>query len=911
MKRTAQGVLVCLFLAGLARAQTPALPPGVERVASVEGITEYRLANGLRALLFPDAARPTITVNITYLVGSRQENYGETGMAHIIEHLVSYGSPKHPDAKKEQQERGARRNATTSFDRTNYFEIFPASDANLEWALDLEADRMTNAFMEKRILDSQMSVVRNEMESGENNPASVLMQRVLATAFLWHNYGKTPIGARSDVERVPIERLLAFYQTYYRPDNAVLVVAGQFDEARALQLLAAKFGPIPRPARSLPATYTTEPAQDGERTVTLRRVGDVQEVLVAYHVPPGSHPDAATLDVLANVLAGNPAGRLYKALVETKKAAAVFGFNFRQREPGLALFRASVRQESSLEEARGALLRTLDSLATEPVTAAEVERARTQIVQQLDLSLNNTEQVGLALSEFAATGDWRLLFLHRDRIRKVTAEDAQRVARAYYLPSNRTVGLFIPEAGSLRAEIPAAPDVAALVKDYRGDRVVEAGEAFDPSAENIDRRSIRARLPGGLKLVLLPKKTRGSTVQGVLRLRFGDENSLRNRTVESDAARQMLTRGTARRTRQQIQDELDRLKARLNVGGDAGAVEAGLETVRASLPDLLKLAAEILREPSFPADEFEQLRQLALSRYEALRSDPQPVAGLSFNRHFNPYPKGDPRYVSMPEESIAEIKTLRLEAVRQFHKDFYGASEGELALVGDFDPAEVQKLAASLLGDWKSPKPYAEIQRPYRKIAGANQLLETPDKANAMFQAGLALNLGDEDPDYPALVLANYMLGGHSSSRLYARIRAKEGLSYGVGSSLIAPPGQKNAQLAVFALTAPQNAPKVEQAVREEIERARRDGFTAEEVAGAKAGWSRGQQVSRGQDAELARRLRSHLQRDRTMNFDATIEKKIQALTPDQTTEAFRRWADLAQFCVFKAGDFKKAGVSQ
>jgi zinc protease len=273
-------------------AQQVATAPEV--VATVEGITEYRLDNGLRVLLFPDPSKPQITVNITYMVGSRHEGYGETGMAHLLEHLLFKGTPDHSDIMQELTERGAQPNGTTSFDRTNYFEIFPASGDNLEWALDHEADRMVNSFVAQADLASEMTVVRNEMESGENSPLGILVERTMSTGYLWHNYGKSTIGARSDVEGVPIERLQAFYRKYYQPDNAMLVVAGNFDGDEALELITEKFGSIPRPERNgdsvLYPTYTDEPTQDGERTVTLRRVGDVQYITQMYHVPPGSHP---------------------------------------------------------------------------------------------------------------------------------------------------------------------------------------------------------------------------------------------------------------------------------------------------------------------------------------------------------------------------------------------------------------------------------------------------------------------------------------------------------------------------------------------------------------------------------------------------------------------------------------------
>ena len=308
-RRLILAILACLAAPPLAAQD---LPDGVTRVASVEGITEYQLENGLRFLLFPDQSKQQITVNITYLVGSRHEGYGETGMAHLLEHLVFKGTPNHPDIPAELTEHGAFPNGTTWFDRTNYFETFPANDENLDWALDLEADRMVNSFISAEDLESEMTVVRNEWESGENQPMGVLRKRVMSAAFDWHNYGNSTIGARSDLENVPIERLQAFYRKYYQPDNAILVVAGRFEVERALELVAEKFGAIPRPERTgantLFETYTAEPAQDGERTVTLERVGDTRYVMSVYHVPPGAHEQYAAVEVLTHILGVEPAG---------------------------------------------------------------------------------------------------------------------------------------------------------------------------------------------------------------------------------------------------------------------------------------------------------------------------------------------------------------------------------------------------------------------------------------------------------------------------------------------------------------------------------------------------------------------------------------------------------------------------
>jgi zinc protease len=885
----------------------PALPKGVERVTSVEGITEYRLANGLRVLLFPDPSKQTATVNITYLVGSRHENYGETGMAHLLEHMLFKGSPGHTNIPQELTEHGSRPNGSTSWDRTNYFESFSATDVNLEWAIKLESDRMVNSFIAKKDLDSEMTVVRNEFESGENSPFGVAIKRLMGAAYDWHNYAKLPIGNRSDIENVPIDRLQAFYRKYYQPDNAVLLVAGKFEPAKTLQLIADNFGPIPRPTRVIQPIYTVEPTQDGERTVTVRRTGDTQLVMAGYHIPSGAHPDFPAIDVLTQVLGDSPSGRLHKSLVEAKKAASIGAFGLQLHDPGEALFFAEVRKENSLDVARETLAQTIEELATKAPTAEEVDRARTSLLKNIELTLNSADRVGLEMSEWVAIGDWRLFFIHRDRLKKVTPADVQRVAAAYLKASNRTIALFVPTEKPDRSEIPPVPDVAAIVKDYKGDATVAEGEAFDPSPENIESRTTRVDI-GGLKLALVPKKTRGKTVVATMTLRFGDEKSLWNRQTAGSLAGDMLMRGTTKHTRQQIQDDFDRLKARAGVGGSPTSAFVSIETIRENLPAVLKLAAEILREPSFPASEFEQLKQEQLAEIESQRSEPESVAAVVFGRHMNPYPKGDVRYISTPDEDIAEVKAATLDDVKKFYADFYGASVGELAVVGDFDAKDIEKMVADSFGGWKNPKPFARLVSIYQDIPPINEQIETPDKANAFFVSGIRLNLRDDDADYPALVLGNYMLGGgFLNSRLAVRIRQTEGISYGVGSSLNVSSLDKNGQFTASAIYAPQNVTKLEAAIKEEIARALKDGFTAEEVEAAKKGYLQSRQLSRAQDAELARRLASFRFLNRTLAWDADFEKKIAALTPAEIAAAMRRYIDVSKLTIVKAGDFKAA----
>jgi zinc protease len=886
----------------------PAEPAAPEKVASVEGITEYRLANGLRVLLFPDASKQTITVNITYLVGSRHENYGETGMAHLLEHMLFKGSPRHPDVPAELAAHGARPNGTTSWDRTNYYETFSASEENLRWALDLEADRMIDSFVAKKDLDSEMTVVRNEFEMGENQPLAVMFKRLMSAAYDWHNYGNSPIGSRSDLENVPIERLQAFYKTYYQPDNAILLVAGKIDEAATLKMVQQYFAAIPRPARSLPTLYTMDPVQDGERLVTLRRAGDVQLTVAAYHIPAGAHEDVASLQVLSQVLGDSPSGRLHKALVETGKAAGVLNHGLQNRDPGMVLFGAQVRAGQPLEAVLTQLTGVVEKPAAQPVTDAEVERARNQILAQIELSLNSSERVGLALSDWAAMGDWRLMFLYRDRVRAVKTADVQRVWSNYLKPANRTAGLFYPTEAPDRVTVPASPDVLALVKDYKGDVKREEGEEFDPSVANIESRVQRHKLPGGLDLALLPKKTRGGTVFGGMALRFGDLKSLANLGDIPSMSTAMLMRGTARRSRQQIDDELDRLKSRVNISTWGSGLFVSLETTRENLPALVALIAEVLREPAFDARELEQLRAERLAGLEQQRTEPGTIAVTAFQKLLKPYPKGDIRYVDSVDEGVVDIKAVTREQMLRFHRDFFGAQPAQLSMVGDFDAAALQSQVTQLFGGWKAPKSFTPVPNDYHEVAGQQRSFETPDKAQAFYIAGLNLQLRDDDADYPALAFGNYMLGGgFLNSRLMGRIRIKEGLSYSVGSQLSVESLDKYGTFMGFAIYAPQNLAKLEQAFKEEIARVLAEGYTAEEITQAKSGWLQSRSVARSQDRELSGTLGHYLFLGRTLAWDAEFEQKVMALDAVQIRAAMNRHITPSRFVVIKAGDFAAA----
>jgi len=898
-------LLLCVSFSVFAQNE---IPTGVTKGASVEGITEYQLKNGLKVLLFPDASKPTITVNITYMVGSRHEGYGETGMAHLLEHLVFKGTPKHPNIPQELTEHGARPNGTTWYDRTNYFETFNATEENLKWALDLEADRMINSYIAKKDLDSEFSVVRNEFESGENDPSGVLMERVLSTAYLWHNYGNSTIGARADIENVPIERLQAFYRKYYQPDNAILTVTGKFDPAKTLKLIDEYYSPIPRPERKLEITYTKEPVQDGERQVTLKRTGDVQVVSCSYHTAPGSHKDYAAIAVIDEIISNEPSGRLYKSLVETKKASYIWSFAPSLKESGFIYINATLRKEDNLEEAKAIMLATLDSLKINQPTKEELERAKGRILKQWELGFNSSDRVGMNISEYIAQGDWRLYFLYRDAVEKVTLEDVVNAASAYFKPSNRTIGIFIPEEKPDRVEVPAAPDVASLVSSYKGKELIAQGEEFDPSFENIEKRTTKGKEKSGLKFALLPKQNRGDAVNANITLRYGTPSSLIGKSSIAQLTASMLDKGTKSMSRQAIQDKLDAIKARVGVFGGQSSLTFNIETTNQNLDQVLDLVGDIALNPAFSQEEFDKLKNEQIAGMEEQLSDPGSIANNRLNVITNPYPKTDVRYVMTMKEEIEALKAVTLDDVKKFYKENYGASEATATVVGDFDKEKTNQKLTKYFGNWKSPSKYERITDPYMPIKPVDENINTPDKANAMFFASLPLQINDSHPDYAAMVIGNFMLGGgFLNSRLATRIRQKEGLSYGVGSWFQGSSQDDSGNFGAYAIYAPENRDKVQKAFQEEITKVKTEGFTKEELDAARSGWIQGQVVNRAQDRALLGKLANNMRLDRDMMWDKALEEKIMKLTVEDINKVMAKHMDPAKMIYVKAGDFEKA----
>ena len=912
-------------------------------VRTLEGITEYALPNGLQVLLVPDATKPVATVNLTYRVGSRHEGAGETGSAHLLEHMLFKASGKIEDPKRDMQTLGMRWNGTTWFDRTNYFAHFLSNDdqttQRMNFMLGWLAGMMTEAKFTRADLDKEMTVVRNEFERAENESGRVLGDRMRAMAFSHHGYRHSVLGARSDIENVPLETLYAFYRKHYRPDNATLVIAGRFDAEAVKQKISIEFGAIAKPALPLPMTYTLDAVQDGERTVMLRRIGGVASTAVLYKMPAGGTREGVAARLLAETLTQR-GGPIARALVQQKLAVTEYAYYTATREPGFLIAGVGLpeKAEGVNDEQYGvrafgtaaALAKVVEIYQPQDT---EVQTARSTLLASWRNMLRDAEATGQALSEMVAMGDWRLVFSVRDAMEAVTAEEVRTLARSYLLASNRTAGTYLPlvdgsSAQAVRAPTTLTPNISQLVssdstlasqKTGRQTTTVSASATDVVKADNFEltpaqvlQRTQRGQLTvagaPGLQLAVLPRSSKDNRVVGTLRLRWGTAESLNGTAVLASMLGSQLLEGTDKSAAAVIKERLQALDASISFTSSTGFLNGNLEFPASNTTAVLSLLDELLRLSTFEQPAFERLQRSMVVVLEGSKSAPAALASNALDRAYRPkdlYPEGDPREVRTFDQTQAQIRTATTGALKAYWKRFGSAKTGELVLLGPVDLASVQPQLQALWADWTSSEPYAPwvfVNPPLTPDSTQKSLsISVADKANASYAGRLAVEMNENDSDFPALFIAVQIL---SYQGLRERIREKEGLSYGVAANLTVPTRGQAAAINITASFAPGNLARLRAAVREVLIEKRASGFSALEVNFAKSAIVARRVEQRTMPANTVAGIANNLRFNLPLNHAAKFDEAYQQLDTAEVNAALKKYIDPDHLWDVAAGSF-------
>ncbi len=900
------------------------LPGNVERLDAAGGLTRYRLkSNGMTILLSENHAAPVVTFMVVYHVGSRNEAPGNTGSAHLLEHMIfnksteNFGKAKgHRTFQEVLYEAGAdssSTNMTTWNDRMNGYSTVPAG--KLELAMRIEADRLGRGLILDSERQSEMSVVRNEYEMGENDPSNALDKAVVGAAIVAHPYHWDTIGYRSDIEGVTTEKLREHYRTYFWPDNSEAILVGDFDPAAALALFDRTFGAFPKSPNPIPRVVTVEPPQEGERRVVVRRPGSVGLVEAAYPRPGALHPDFLPLDVLTSILGEGKSSRLHQALVEKGLASSVSASNNTFRDPFLIQFEAKVAPGATHEKVEAALKEVLAEVAAKGVTEAEVRRAQSQIEVAVIKSRDGTFPYAAALGEAVASADWKWFVGYVDGIRRVTAADVQAVAARTLVPDHATIGWFVPEdpsasKGAAKSALAPSAVAAPVAKDAAAPGAVAGSEATTGRASAAPKvgstfasRTVRKVLPNGVTVDVLENHAVPTVaIHGILLA--GGITAPAGKPILPQLAATMVQRGTARRDKAAINALLDGAGASLSF--TCGPVETTISGagLARDLPMLLEILGEELAAPAFPAEELAKAKsEMKAQLLEANDSTSQ----RGFARLTQVvFPTGHPYRQAPLDELIRSLEVATAADLKAYHGARYGGASLIVSIVGDVDAARTIALAERSLGGLPvGARPAFPEPRTAKGPAG-RETVTMKGKANMNLLLGAASGLRFQDADYEAALVANGALGQTPlTSRIGKRVRDAEGLSYSLASRFFLT-DLLDGVWAVNVNLAPPNLAKALKSTREEIERFCRDGATEGEVEEQKSALAGNYQVRLGTNGGVASALSNAEKRGAGPAYLDDFPKRILKVTRDEVNAAIKSHLAPERMNLVVAGDLEK-----
>jgi len=895
-----------------------AIPEGIEHIQTLDGIEEYRLtSNGLDILLMPNEGLPVATVMVTYKVGSRNEVTGTTGATHILEHMMFKGtehfnSADGSDYSSQMERIGARSNATTWFDRTNYYATMPSEYVPM--TIELEADRMRGLLIREADLASEMTVVRNEYERGENSPVRTLITELFASAYMAHPYGHPTIGWRSDIESTSPEKLRAFYNTYYWPENAVLTVIGGFDKAKTLNAIATYYGKVPKAPHAIPVVGTSEPEQIGARRVTIRRAGQVGVVMLGFKVAEGRHEDWAALTLLQQILGADKTGRLYRALEDNGKASATFTYAPQLHDPGLFIFGAYLTPDAGHQEVEAIILDEIGSLISGGVDADELARAKSVIKASTVYGRDGPYAIADEINEAIAMGDWSAYINLPKAIQAVTAETLQVVAAKYFTEQSSTTGWFVPEVvNSLKAQVNtmAGPNYfrdPALFGQLHNEATADAPAADVGAQSIVDFSSHMQRAEiGGIELIAIDMPI-DNVVSFVGSIAAGDSLSPDDAPMLASLTAAMLDKGTTSQDRFQIAEKLDTLGADIGFSSGEQSLNFSGKFLRADAGAVLQILADQLRNPVFEAEVLENLKSRQKAGLLQAIDDPDYRASALVSRQL--YPADHINYSTPINDLIADLESTTVEDLVAFHQAHYGAESMTLIFAGDIDFEQLKAAIGNAFEGWSRGSQYPTLDTTQLKNSEQSERIYIEDKTSVAVRFGYNTELQRTDDDYLPFMVGNYILGGSFHSRLMTEVRKNRGLTYSIHTGHegdILTPGNWT----LSASFAPSMLEEGLQATQEVIQKWYDDGVTEKEVRAAIETLTGSYLVGLSTTGRVAGQVHSFMQRGFAPEYIDKYPLRVRQLTADDVNRAIRQYFDPSLLTEVAAGSLSTPATAE
>lgn len=885
---------------------------GFEYVQSSGGIEEYIMkSNDLSVLLMEDHSAPVATFMVTYHVGSRNEAVGHTGSTHLLEHMMFKGSRSFNKKRNTAiwtvlQNVGARINATTWLDRTNYFELLPSE--HLETAIAIEADRMRNAFLRDEDRQPEMTVVRNEFERGENDPFDALDKNIWATAYQAHPYHHSTIGWRSDIENVSTERLREFYNTYYWPNNATVTIIGDFEKQEALKMIKKHFGKHRKSKHKIPEMYTTEPKQEGPRRLSIKRSGETGIVGIAHKSPEGLAENTYALQILSKILGGGKSSRLYRKIVDKGLATGLFMWDFPFKDNGLFITYVFMTPGTEHSEVERLVLEEYENIKQNGVEKSEVERAKAQIRSEMAFSRDGSYSIASALNESIAIGDWKFYTTYNDKISSVKKEDIKTVAKEYLNEDQSTTGYFIPELNGEEGALIGANKVHQPL-NYSPSN--EAGKNVSKNKTTKQKRSIANQIVSSKPIPGIELKTLKTSVKDVITIAGsifgGDEFSPEENKSIAELTASMLGEGTTKQNKFDISEKLESVGASLNFSSDKYRVRFKANCLKKDVPLVIELLGEQLRMPAFNESDLENLKKRLIGSLQRSKQNTRTRASGGFKRTL--YPKGHPNHSSEIDEVIADIKKTSTEDLKSFHKTNYGLGNMSVVVVGDVDNKALSKALELAFGGWKKSELFIpDLTLSANDPGPKTHYITVEDKTSVDMFIGVPIGIDNTHEDYYALMVGNYILGGNFAARLMQTVRDKMGLTYGVYSSIRGVNNGSDGYWSVWGTFAPDMLKKGKQAVIDQIN-GWVEGITDSELSAKKETITGSYKVGLATTGGLAGQIKRNTEKGYNDSMLDEYPSIIQKLTLKQINEAIQKYINPEKLVIVAAGSIDKNGL--
>ncbi len=779
-------------------------------------IVETSLKNGLRVLIKEVHSAPVVACYIWYKVGSRNERPGITGISHWVEHMLFKGTKKFPkeEMKRVIERNGGRWNGFTGFDYTAYFEVLPSD--KLELGIEMESDRMCNSLFDSGEIDLERTVIISEREGAENSPEYLLWEEILSAAYKAHPYRWGVIGWKSDLRAITREDLYGYYRKHYIPNYATVVLVGDLDPDKVLPKVESYFGGI-EPGDPFPDIRTSEPPQYGERRVKVSKQGNAAYVGIAYHIPQFGNDDIYPLELLRSVLGSGKSSRLYKALVEKKLATSVSCYTGISKDPGLLWIRAQAQDGIDPEKVEGASFEEIEKLKDQPIYDDELRKALNQSEANFIYEQEGASQQALRIGIFETLLSYRLLESYLEKLGEVSKSQIQDMAQRYLSESNRTVGFFVPASSGVSGEGLSMSEPLA--------RAFYVGHTESKRSP----RAMRRVLDNGITAIVRENRSVPTLVISG-RIRAGAMYDPDGKSGVADFTANMLSKGTRRRTWEEIAEETESVGSSIWAWGETDVSGFGAHMLSRDFDKVSDVLADMIMDPVFPADEIDRHRLKTYSQLKSWNDEPRRVAQKGLRKLI--YPESHPygRQASGEPESVLHIGH---EDIVPFYDRYYRPDSMIISIVGDIETDVALKRVESLFGGWSADGEAPHFEIPHSEIGDASRkVVSMMDKSQAEISIGHK-GISRKNPDYYAANLMNTILGGSAGiGRLFANVRDRQGLAYFVASWFTA--GIGDGPFTAHAGVNPGNVDRAIEAILHEIERMKQDGVTEEELADAK-----------------------------------------------------------------------------